>query len=292
MKKTSSLSGHIGALITIFLWGTTFISTKVLLRSFQPVEILLIRFIIGAIALFLIYPKIFKFTSWKREGTFALAGLLGISLYYLCENLALTYTLAANIGVIVSISPLFIAILSAVLDHKRLSVSFMAGFLLAITGIALISFNGTGGTGHGGIVGDVLALLAAVVWALYSYIVTRMNTFHYNSFQMTRRTFMYGIIFILPIFWLTHGSINLSTLAEPLNLANILFLGLGASALCFLLWTFVVQKLGPVQASIYLYLVPVVTVIAAWLILKEPITPVMIVGIVLTIGGLVLSARN
>lgn len=292
MKKTSSLSGHIGALITIFLWGTTFISTKVLLRSFQPVEILLIRFIIGAIALFLIYPKIFKFTSWKREGTFALAGLLGISLYYLCENLALTYTLAANIGVIVSVSPLFIAILSAVLDHKRLSGSFMAGFVLAIAGIALISFNGTGGSGHGSIVGDVLALLAAVIWALYSYIVTRMNTFHYNSFQMTRRTFMYGIIFILPIFWLTHGSINLPTLAEPLNLANILFLGLGASALRFLLWTFVVQKLGPVQASIYLYLVPVVTVIAAWLILKEPITPAMIVGIVLTIGGLVLSARN
>lgn len=292
MKKTSSLSGHIGALITIFLWGTTFISTKVLLRSFQPVEILLIRFIIGAIALFLIYPKIFKFTSWKREATFALAGLLGISLYYLCENLALTYTLAANIGVIVSVSPLFIAILSAVLDHKRLSGSFMAGFVLAIAGIALISFNGTGGSGHGSIVGDVLALLAAVIWALYSYIVTRMNTFHYNSFQMTRRTFMYGIIFILPIFWLTHGSINLPTLAEPLNLANILFLGLGASALCFLLWTFVVQKLGPVQASIYLYLVPVVTVIAAWLILKEPITPAMIVGIVLTIGGLVLSARN
>ncbi|KRL55828.1 DMT family transporter [Furfurilactobacillus rossiae] len=291
MKKTSSLSGHIGALITIFLWGTTFISTKVLLRSFQPVEILLIRFIIGAIALFLIYPKIFKFTSWKREGTFALAGLLGISLYYLCENLALTYTLAANIGVIVSVSPLFIAILSAVLDHKRLSGSFMAGFVLAIAGIALISFNGTGGSGHGSIVGDVLALLAAVIWALYSYIVTRMNTFYYNSFQMTRRTFMYGIIFILPIFWLTHGSINLPTLAEPLNLANILFLGLGASALCFLLWTFVVQKLGPVQASIYLYLVPVVNVIAAWLILKEPITPAMIVGIVLTIGGLVLSAR-
>ncbi len=291
MKKTSRLSGHIGALITILLWGTTFISTKVLLRSFQPVEILLIRFIIGTIALFLIYPKIFKFTSWKREGTFAIAGLLGISLYYLFENLALSYTLAANIGVIVSISPLFIAILSAVLDHKWLSGSFLAGFVLAIAGIALISFNGLGGGGKNSIIGDLLAVLAAVVWALYSHIVTRMNTYHYNSFQMTRRTFMYGIIFILPIFWLTHGTINLHNIMQPLNLANILFLGLGASALCFLLWTFVVRKLGPVQASIYLYLVPVVTVIAAWLILKEPITPVMIVGILLTIGGLVLSAR-
>lgn len=115
VQTKNALSGHLVALLTVLLWGTTFISTKILLVDFTPIEILMTRFLIGLIALFVIYPKFFKFTSWHEEGAFALAGLLGICLYYLLENFALTLTLASNIGVIVSISPFFIAMIGALL---------------------------------------------------------------------------------------------------------------------------------------------------------------------------------
>ena len=96
-------AGHLCALLTIIIWGTTFISTKILLVDFQPVEILFFRFVMGLLALLIIYPHRLKTTTKRQELTFALAGLCGICLYYLLENIALTYTMASNVGVIISI---------------------------------------------------------------------------------------------------------------------------------------------------------------------------------------------
>lgn len=114
MRTNRSGMGHGAALFTIVVWGTTFISTKVLLRSFQPVEILIIRFVIGYLLLFLAKPGLMKLTEKKQEWIFAAAGLCGICLYYLLENIALTYTLASNVGVIISAAPFFTAVLSRV----------------------------------------------------------------------------------------------------------------------------------------------------------------------------------
>ena len=84
--------GHLSALLTIVIWGTTFISTKVLLVDFRPVEILFLRFVMGLIALWIACPHRLRGTSLKQEAVFATAGLCGVCLYYLLENIALTYT--------------------------------------------------------------------------------------------------------------------------------------------------------------------------------------------------------
>ncbi|MEG0527188.1 MAG: EamA family transporter, partial [Longicatena sp.] len=81
-----STTGHIAAFFTIVLWGTTFISTKVLLSDFTPVEILFIRFVIGFIALWIAYPRLLHIKDKKQELLFFLAGLCGICLYFLMEN--------------------------------------------------------------------------------------------------------------------------------------------------------------------------------------------------------------
>lgn len=111
MKQTKS-AGHLAALFTILVWGTTFISTKVLLADFQPVEILFFRFVLGLVALLAADPRPLKGTTAKQELTFAAAGLCGVCLYYLLENVALTYTMASNVGVIISVAPCFTALLS------------------------------------------------------------------------------------------------------------------------------------------------------------------------------------
>lgn len=95
------------AVITIFIWGTTFISTKILLDAISPIEILFLRFIIGFLVLLLVYPHWFSVKEKKQELYFAGAGLCGVTLYYLLENIALTYTFASNVGVIISIAPFF-----------------------------------------------------------------------------------------------------------------------------------------------------------------------------------------
>ena len=144
IRQSRNISGHLAALATMLIWGTTFISTKILLRGFTPIEILLLRFIIGYFALFIVYPHFLKPESLKEELIFALAGLCGITLYYMLENTALTYTLASNVGIIVSMAPFFTAVLAHfLLKREKLRLSFIFGFITALGGIILINLNGS-----------------------------------------------------------------------------------------------------------------------------------------------------
>lgn len=161
------LMGHLFALVTILLWGTTFISTKVLLRSFTPIEILFFRFIMGLIVLFLIYPYRLKVTDKKQEWIFAGAGLSGITLYYLFENIALVYAPASNVGVITATAPFFTALLACRFGRRSSAEKFIVGFVLAIAGIAMISFNSATQLQINPL-GDFLALAAAATWAVYA----------------------------------------------------------------------------------------------------------------------------
>lgn len=287
--KGLMLTGHALACLTIFIWGTTFISTKVLLTAFSPVEILFLRFVIGFIALSLAYPYRLPWQSKKQELYFAAAGLCGITLYFLLENIALTYTLASNVAIILSVAPFFTALFAHLfLDGEKLKLQFFLGFALAITGIFLISFNGHAVTGLNP-VGDLLALLAAVVWAAYSILTKKIAGFRYNTIQTTRRIFLYGLLFMLPALGMFGFIPDLGQMLQPVNLSNLLFLGLGASALCFVTWNVAVTLLGAVKTSVYIYLVPVITAVTAALVLQEQLTGMAVAGMVLTLTGLFLS---
>ena len=287
--KNPQATGHLSALVTILIWGTTFISTKVLLVAFQPVEILFIRFVLGLIALIVVCPHRLKGTTPRQELTFAAAGLCGVCLYYLLENIALTYTLASNVGVILSVAPFFTAILSHVVfkGAEKLRPSFFGGFVLAMAGIALISFNGSALSLNP--MGDLLALLAALVWACYSILTKKISGYGYSTLITTRRVFCYGIAFMIPAMFLFDVRWELSALAQPVYLLNLVFLGLGASALCFVTWNTAVKLLGPVRTSVYIYMSPVITVVTSALILHEPVTPLAAGGMALTLAGLFLS---
>mgnify|MGYP000040217240 CR=1 FL=1 len=166
MNYDKTHKGHLAAFITILIWGTTFISTKVLLKTFSPVEILFIRFVMGYLALWLVCPRILRPDSRRQEPLFAAAGLCGITMYYLLENIALTYTLASNVGVIISIAPFFTAILSCLFLGAPVRRHFFIGFLLAMAGIFLLSFGSSSLSINP--MGDILAVAAAIIWAVYS----------------------------------------------------------------------------------------------------------------------------
>ena len=179
--ENKNKTGHLCALLTIMIWGTTFISTKILLVDFRPIEFLFFRFVMGLLMLSIISPHRLTGTSHKQELTFAAPGFCGICRYYLLENIALTYTMASNVGVIISVAPFFTAILSHLFlkEEGRLRAKFFVGFAVAMVGIFLISFNG--------------------------------------------------------------AKLELGRFVNPMYLFNIIFLGLDASALCFVSWNFAVN---------------------------------------------------
>ena len=281
--------GHLIALLTVLIWGTTFISTKILLKDFSPVEILLIRFVLGFLVLTAIYPRWLPFKEKKQEILFMLAGLCGICLYYLLENIALVYTQASNVGVIISAAPFFTAIAARfIIGDERLNWNFFVGFVLAMIGICCISFSGQAALQLNPL-GDILALLAAIVWALYSILVRLLNYYDCNMIQATQRIFAYGIVFMLPITFYDGFDISIFLYLEPVNLFNLLYLGIGASALCFVMWNWAVKMLGAVKSSVYIYLVPVITVATAYIVLDEQLAPVALCGVFLTLAGLIVS---
>lgn len=290
MKENKKTAGHMMALFTVVVWGTTFISTKVLLGAFTPIEILLFRFLIGFAALCLADHRRLRPKDKRHEFLFAAAGISGVTLYFLMENIALTYTYASNVGVIVATAPFCTAILGFIfLRDEKLKAGFFVGFLISIVGIILLSFNGQRSF-HLNPRGDVLALLAAVVWACYSVLIKKISSYGYQTIQITRHVFFYGILFMLPALFFMDFHWQFSRF--KVLLANILFLGLCASALCFVTWNLAVKIVGAVKTSVYLYLVPVVTIAASVLILHEKISAVSVLGTVLVLMGLVLSDKG
>lgn len=285
-KKTA---GHLVALLTIVIWGTTFISTKILLTDFQPVEILFFRFMMGFLILFMAHPQRLKTADYKQELTYAAAGLCGICLYYLLENIALTFTLASNVGVIISVAPFFTAILAHLFmkSEDKLRVQFFVGFFVAVAGIILISFHGSKLELNP--VGDLLAVAAALIWACYSILTRKISSFGYPVILSTRRTFFYGILFMIPTLLFFDFQPDLFRFANIAYLFHIVYLGAGASALCFVTWNFAVKELGAIKTSVYIYMVPVITVVTSALFLHERLTLLAGTGTILTLIGLFLS---
>lgn len=280
--------GHMTALFTVLIWATTFIATKILLQAFAPVEILVFRFLLGVAALYVGCPRLLRVKDWRQELTFAAAGLTGACLYYMLENIALTCTTAANVGVIVAASPLFTALFAWAAGGGRPGGRFFLGFLTAISGICLLSLPELrGGSLH--LRGDLLALGGAVVWGVYSNLVNRISTFGYSVLQTTRRTFLYGLLFMVPASMLMEFRWGLERFLDPGYLAAFLYLGVGACAVCFVTWGMAVKALGPVKTSVYIYISPAITLLCSVLILHERVTLWSLAGAALTLAGLVLS---
>ncbi len=284
------MKGHLLAIFTILCWGATFVSTKVLLTDFTPIEILITRFSIGLTILYIIRPQKLKLRHEVHRKYLVVAALAGITLYYLMENLALTYTYASNVGIISSTAPLFAAILASfVLRKHRLNGPFFIGFIVAITGIIFIALEES----HLNInpKGDILALTGAVLWAVYAVVLKKICNFGYDMIIITREIFLYGIILMIPAIIYMGYDVDLIHLLKPVNLANMLYLGICASAICFITWNFATKYLGVVKTTAYIYASPVVTVIIAYIFLGEPISMYKVIGMVLAILGLIISQK-
>ena len=290
--KDERMTAHFTAMVTCLIWGTTFIASKVLLQKFSVLDVLFYRFLIGYIALTIVKPKPYRFTSIKEEFWLLCEGLSGITVYFLFENMALTYTKTSNVGVIVSVAPMFTVLLAFIfLKEEKPKPLLYLGFVVAMSGIILISFTG----GEGFILsplGDFLAFLAALVWAVYTVIMRKHVHMEGNTIAVTKRIMFYGLLTMTPLTLMYGFPVKPIELCKLEWAPELFFLGLFASALCYLSWNWSLNQLGAVRCSTYIYMIPVVTITASAVILKEVITIPIAVGAALTIAGLIISEKK
>ena len=297
----SKVRYHLLALAVVGVWGVTFVCTKVLISAgLHPVNIFWIRFILayaGIWAYILLTGKDKKlWYGWKEEAVFLLLGITGGSFYFLTENMALAYTQASNVAFLVCSAPLFTAILTLLyrrfgkgrfaeaLEKVRLGWPLIGGTVLALTGMALVAFEGS--RLRVSPKGDLLAIGAAVCWAIYSLFMGEMTRV-YGTVTATRKVFFYGLLTILPFLGGQSRGFSLELLTPVTVWGNLLFLGLVASLACFIAWNLVIDKLGNVSSTNYVYLNPVFTLITATILLGERMTLLSGLGCAAIIAGVI-----
>lgn len=278
------------AFCTVLIWGSTFISTKILLDSFSPMEIIIIRFACAYLCMFAVYPKFHKITHIKNEILLVLAALCGGSLYFLAENFALDFSLASNVSLLVSTAPIITAIFAHyTLKDEPLTTRSILGALVAFAGVSLVIYNGKFILKLNPL-GDMLALLASICWALYTIIIRKMNT-NQHPLYITRKIFFYTLVTLIPVCFFYPPQIQLSRFAQPVVLINVLFLTVFASCAAYLTWNYVIKTIGPVKANNLIYFVPVFTLIESSLLLKEPLAPIALIGATLIFFGVLISSK-
>ena len=288
--KTQKLVGHLLAAITITVWGSTFISSKVLLTVLSPVQIMICRFVIAYAVLWLLHPKWDK-TSIKDELGFATMGVFSCTLYFMAENYALRFTLASNVSIIVASAPIMTAVLAHFFTKsEKLNRNILFGFLVAFSGVAMVVLNGKFVLKLNPL-GDMLSLLAALSWAVYS-VILKKYVGRFNTIMLTRKLMFYGLLTSLPIMLVQGGGLPFEAMKEPKMLLNLLFLGILGSGICYVLWSKAVLRLGVVKTNNYIYVNPFVTLLTGAVFLSEPITPMGIFGALLIISGVVICSKK
>jgi drug/metabolite transporter (DMT)-like permease len=279
-------------MVTIAIWGTTFVSTKVLIQNgLSPAEIFTYRFALAYVAIWFFSPRRLFADTPRDEGLMAAVGLTGGSLYFLTENTALETTLASNVSLLVCTAPIWTALLSKIFyPRDPLGGRLWLGSVAGLVGSALVVFNGSFVLALNPL-GDALSIAAALSWAVYSLIMRNLSG-RYSVMFITRKVFFYGLVTLAPFLFLPGTGYHPSTLAEPAVWGNLLFLGLVASFVCFAVWNKVLKEIGIVASSNYIYLNPVFTMAAAALVLGERITGIAIGGLLLIALGLWLAERK
>ena len=291
-----TVKGTLCAIVTVVSWSFTMIWSKILLdECFEPFSLLLTRYGLAYAALWVICPHTLPFRGWKREILYAVCGLLGVTLYFLAESQALTYTFASVVSTIIAINPFITALLAWIFYRERPRNRFFIGLALSFTGAALVNINGTIAAPIS-TPGIAVSLCAALVWGAYNVAMRKASApfdeEKPNMIQVTRRVFFWGLVTMLPLLPVFGFHLDASALATPTVLVNLACSAFLAGALGNVTWNIAIENIGPVKTSAFGLCRAALTLVLAAIILGDPLTPTALIGVTLVVGGLVMAQRN
>lgn len=267
-------------IMTVILWGLSFISTKVVLAQIPPISIAFFRQFIAAATLIplVMYSRALPRVTLRDLGTIAGAGLFGIVLYFLFENTGLQYTTASNASMIVAALPIFTLISEALFFRLKVSWNMVVCLLASIIGVYLVvTVNGQMDLSSTRFLGNLLMIGSMVCWVVYTAINKKLDKKYPSiaiiTYQSLASIFLF-IPFVIPeaARWPSLAEVSIS------SLANLLFLGVFCSALAYFFYIYAVKRLGATVSATFLNLIPVVTVISGSIVLHEELFWIQICG--------------
>jgi drug/metabolite transporter (DMT)-like permease len=284
---TAEKTAYLKALVAVTAWGGSFIATKVALADVLPVTIVWLRFAMGIAILLtiVIARKQFALPKPPDLAYFALLGFLGITFHQWLQSTGLLTALASTTAWIVATTPIFMAILGWLVLREKLAWLQVVGIVLAAVGVLLVVSNGDLAalyTGRFGTIGDVLVLISAVNWAVFSVLSRRGLQEHSAGFMMLY-VMIWGWLFTTVLLFAGPGLSDIANLTTR-GWSGVIFLGVIASGLAYVAWYDGLQILPSARIGAFLYLEPLVAVVAAGIILSEPVLLVSLLG-----GGIILA---
>jgi drug/metabolite transporter (DMT)-like permease len=284
-KFTSSLY----ALISISFWGVSFVSTKAVLDKLDPFSIIVIRFGIGALFLFslILLQRNRLIVSYRYLPHLMILGVFGVFIHQVLQATALLAIDASSAGWLISFSPIFTVILSMLFLHDRMNLIKAAGMMLAILGVLLVTTSKSGQSFEFQFnIGFILMLLSTLNWAVYSVLLKRLKI-PYPSLVVTFYMSIIGLLLTTPFLLRNKGWESLSLLNHT-EWAHLIFLGVFVSGIAYWYWGKALEVLEASKVSMFLYLEPITTLIAAVLLLHEKVFFINVVGGVIIIIGVVI----
>lgn len=272
-------------LFAVLFWGASFIATKYLLAELTPETIISMRLIL-AITLLLSIALIQKrdFSINFKSHLYILV-LAMIAVFHLwIQVTGLKFTTASNTGWIIGTAPIFMAILGLIFFKEKLNALKIIGIITATFGLLLLV--GKGDLSNIDIIknkGDLLVLSSSFTWGIYS-MVNKKISLNYSPLMTILYLFIMMAIIIIP-FTVSASSINSVKNLSGLGWIAILFLGLLCSGVSYVIWAYALREMESAKVGAYLYFEPFVTVLTAWIFLREDITLLMMLsGLIITAG--------
>ncbi|GAA3411283.1 DMT family transporter [Paenibacillus hodogayensis] len=292
MSKPSPLNRtyYASTVTALLIWSTSFIATKAAYATFPPITLGAARFVIATavLGIFLLLLKERTLPAPKHLALMALSGSLGITLYFMMENIGVSLTSASNAALIVASYPAVTALLEWLLYRTKLSASKMLGIALAMIGVYVLSQTGGAEEGGSHIVGNVILIGTGFVWAFYNF-TTRKIVNQYPAITLSFYQTAAGTLLFLPFVWIERNAWQPPTLA---TWSLLLYLGVICSVVAFMLYNFGLRKLSASVSVSLMNLVPIFGVLFSILFLRETVSWLQAAGGLVVIVGVLLSAAQ
>lgn len=275
------------AFIAVVFWGISFVATKAALQYVSPVTLVTSRFVIGALVLLALVRELPPRREWR---SLALMGFIGVFVHQMLQSFALTMTSASSTGWLIGLTPIWSAILSAVLLRERFGAWKVVGLATGFAGALLVVTRGDFSPrvfGRPSTLGDLLILISTFNWAVYS-VVGHPTIRRLGPRRATSGAMLFGALMLLPFFVYRRGWTELPNLTAN-GWGALLFLAIGCSALGYLFWYGALERLEVSRVAALLYAEPLITVAAAMVLLGEQLTGIVVAGGILVLIGVVIA---
>lgn len=277
------------AIILMFIWSLSYLSIKVVSQEVSPTLSAFYRFALASIILFIIlkvkFPeeKVLKVDKLK----FALGGLFGVAIYFIFENYSVAYTSASNVAILIATIPVFTIFSQRIIYKEKLTYGKIFGATLSLVGIIIIiaSKQRVSLLSKGNI-GDLMALGAVFAWVIYNMVCSSFKG-NYKVITITTYEIMWGSLFLSP-------SLFFSPLQIPSTkvVLNLIFLSIFCSCIGYVMYVHCLKDLGATVITTYINLQPIMSLVAAGIILHEVVTVWQVVGCIVIIVGVTLVSLD